>query len=148
VLVHLPARSVAHLACTGLTRAALAIALGGCLLGGCASKPVVYGGGAVAQADIDECRRLARQAGAGNAQGREIAKDTAVGAAMGGAATGVYGAVRGYSNVGNRTAAGAAAGATVGLIRGATRASEPSDTFKRYVDRCLRERGYDVVGWN
>jgi hypothetical protein len=36
----------------------------------------------------------------------------------------------------------------VGLIRGATRASEPSDTFKRYVNRCLRERGYDVVGWN
>jgi hypothetical protein len=28
------------------------------------------------------------------------------------------------------------------------RGSEPSGTFKRYVNRCLRERGYDVVGWD
>jgi len=143
-------RSIAHrisrLTAVGLVYAPFALA--GCLLVGCASKPVVYGGGTVAQADIDECSRLARQAGADSGRGREITKDTAVGAAMGGAATGVYGAVRGYSDVGNRTAAGAAAGGAVGLIRGATRASEPSDTFKRYVNRCLRERGYDVVGWN
>jgi hypothetical protein len=117
-------------------------------LGGCAAKPVVYGGGPVAQADIDECRRLARQAGAGGPDGGRIARDTALGAAAGGAATGVYGAVRGYDDVGNRTAAGAAAGAAVGLVRGVARSSEPNSTFKRYVDRCLRERGYDVVGWN
>jgi hypothetical protein len=60
----------------------------------------------------------------------------------------VYGAVRGESDIANRAAAGAAAGAAVGLIRGGVRASEPSDTLKRYVNRCLRERGYDVVGWN
>jgi hypothetical protein len=109
---------------------------------------VVYGGGPAAQADIDECRRLAREAGAGGADGERIARDTAVGAAAGGAATGIYGAVRGYSDVGNRTAAGAAAGAAVGLVRGVTRSGEPNSTFKRYVDRCLRERGYDVIGWN
>jgi hypothetical protein len=56
--------------------------------------------------------------------------------------------VRGYDDVGNRAAAGAAAGAAVGLVRGVTRSSEPSSTFKNYVNRCLRERGYDVVGWN
>jgi hypothetical protein len=67
---------------------------------------------------------------------------------MGAAAPGVYGAVRGYHDVGNRAAAGAAAGAAVGLIRGGVRASEPSSVFKGYVNRCLRERGYDVVGWN
>lgn len=128
---------------------AVALALGLALgLAGCTSQPVVYGGGPVAQADIDECRRLAREAGAGGADGGRVARDTAVGAAAGGAATGIYGAVRGHSDVGNRTAAGAAAGAAVGLVRGVTRSSEPSSTFKRYVDRCLRERGYDVVGWN
>jgi hypothetical protein len=128
--------------------AVLAVALGAFAVSACTSKPVVYGGGRVAQADIDECQRLAREAGAGSGEGREIARDTAVGAAMGGAATGVYGAVRGYNDVGERVAAGAAAGAAAGLIRGAVRSSEPSDTFKRYVNRCLRERGYDVVGWN
>jgi hypothetical protein len=117
-------------------------------LAGCASKPVVYGGGAVAQADIDDCRRLAREAGAGGGRGRDIARDTAVGAAAGGAATGIYGAVRGYDDAPERAAAGAAAGAAVGLIGGAARRSEPSGTFKRYVNRCLRERGYDVVGWD
>jgi hypothetical protein len=124
------------------------LALGATLLAGCASKPVVYGGGAVAQADIDDCKRLARKAGAGGDDGRRIARDTALGAAAGGAATGVYGAVRGYDDVGNRAAAGAAAGAAVGMVRGVARGSEPSGTFKRYVNRCLRERGYDVVGWD
>lgn len=134
-------RLAAALACSFVLSAAS-------LLLGCSSKPVVYGGGPVAQADIDDCRRLARQAGAGDGQGREVAKDTAVGAAMGGAATGIYGAVRGYNDAGERAAAGAAAGAAVGLIRGVSRSSEPNDTFKRYVNRCLSERGYDVVGWN
>jgi len=67
---------------------------------------------------------------------------------MGAAATGVYGAVRGYSDVGNRTAAGAAAGAAVGLVRGGVRANEPSEVFKGYVNRCLRDRGHDVIGWD
>lgn len=128
--------------------ALLIAVLGVVMLGACASRPVVYGGGTVAQADIDECKRLAREAGAGSGDGRRIARDTALGAAAGGAATGVYGAVRGYNDVGNRVAAGAAAGAAVGAVRGVARSSEPSGTFKRYVNRCLRERGYDVVGWD
>ena len=116
---------------------------------GCgATRPVVYQGGPAAKQDIDDCMRLARQGGADAGKGGELVRDTATGAAMGAAATGVYGAVRGESDVGNRAAAGAAAGAAVGLIRGSVKASEPSGTFKNYVNRCLRERGYDVVGWN
>jgi hypothetical protein len=118
-------------------------------LTGCASnRPVVYQGGPNAQLDIDDCMRLARESGADAGKGSDIARDTATGAAIGGAATGVYGAVRGYSDVGNRAVAGAAAGATVGLIRGGVNASKPSGTFKGYVNRCLRDRGYEVVGWD
>jgi outer membrane lipoprotein SlyB len=113
-----------------------------------ASRPVVYGGGEVSRAAIDDCERLARQAGAGGGAAGKIGRDTAIGAAAGGAATGIYGAVRGYPDAGERAVAGAAAGAAVGLIRGAVRTSEPTPTFKAYVNRCLRERGYDVVGWN
>jgi len=123
--------------------------LAGFLLSGCgASRPVIYNGGIGANQDIDDCMRLARKNGADAGKGAAVARNTATGAAMGAAATGVYGAVRGYSDVGNRTAAGAAAGAAVGLIRGGVKASEPGDTFKRYVNRCLSDRGHDVLGWN
>lgn len=132
----------------GVVASALLVACCVALAGCSTSRPVVYEGGSVSQADIDACERLARQAGADGNKAGEVARDTAIGAAAGGAATGVYGAVRGYSDVGNRTAAGAAAGAAVGMIRGAVRTSEPSSAFKAYVNRCLRERGYDVVGWN
>jgi hypothetical protein len=128
----------------------VALALSASLsLSGCAGKrPVVYAGGVYARQDIDQCIRLARESGADSGKGGDVVRDAATGAAMGAAATGVYGAVRGYHDVGNRAAAGAAAGAAVGLIRGGVRASEPSSVFKGYVNRCLRERGYDVVGWN
>jgi hypothetical protein len=127
---------------------ALAILAGLSLVGCAASRPVVYEGGPSVDRDIDECMRLAREAGADAGKGGEVARSTALGAATGGAATGVYGAVRGYSDVGNRAAAGAAAGAAVGLIQGGVRSSEPSGTFKGYVNRCLRDRGHDVIGWN
>jgi len=134
---------------SGLPTLLLAAVITASLLSGCgASQPVIYDGGPAAKQDVDDCMRLARQNGADAAKGSAVARDTATGAAMGAAATGVYGAVRGYSDIGNRTAAGAAAGAAVGLIRGGVKASEPGDAFKRYVNRCLSDRGYDVVGWN
>jgi hypothetical protein len=126
----------------------LSVLVGASLAGCAANRPVVYESGPHAPQDIDDCMRLARESGADGSKGGDIARDTATGAAIGGAATGVYGAVRGYSDVGNRALAGAAAGAAAGLIRGGVRASEPSGTFKGYVNRCLRDRGYEVIGWD
>jgi len=48
---------------------------------------------------------------------------------------------------GTGAAVGAASGAAGGLVRGALKARDPDPVFKRFVERCLRERGYDVVGW-
>lgn len=126
------------------------------LLAGCgASQPVVYPSiygpetsSAQIKADVAECKRMASEYGADSGKARKVAKDTATGAAVGGAATGVYGAVRGYEDAGERALAGAAAGAAVGLIRGVSRTSEPSSTYRTFVNRCLSERGYDVVGWD
>jgi len=42
---------------------------------------------------------------------------------------------------------GAASGATGGLLRGLFRKSPPSEAYKQFVNRCLKERGYDPVGW-
>ena len=62
------------------------------LLAGCADKrPVLYPnarlkqvGADVAQRDVDECLRLAREGGADDDRGAEVAKSTAGGAAVGG----------------------------------------------------------------
>jgi hypothetical protein len=42
---------------------------------------------------------------------------------------------------------GAASGATAGFLRGLFRRSPPSIAYKQVVQRCLKERGYDPVGW-
>lgn len=119
------------------------------LLAACAGaeRPVLYPDNRAAKTAIEQCIRLARAAGAAGGQGREIVRDTAMGAAVGGAASGIYGAVRGYGDAGESAAAGAVAGASVGLIRGLFRSTAPAPTFQRYVERCLAERGHAVIGW-
>ncbi|KXK07319.1 MAG: hypothetical protein UZ03_NOB001000272, partial [Nitrospira sp. OLB3] len=41
----------------------------------------------------------------------------------------------------------AASGVTAGFLRSLFRRSPPSGAFTGFVDRCLRERGYDPTGW-
>ena len=120
---------------------------------GCADKrPVLYPnahlkqvGSETAQRDVDECLRFASESGAEGNKGAEIAKDTAGGAAMGGAVGAATGAVLG--NLGRGTAAGAAGGAAGGLVHGALKSDEPDPVFQKFVERCLRDKGYDPIGW-
>ena len=72
--------------------------------------------------------------------------DTAVGGAGGAAVGAVAGAVSG-GGAGRGAAIGAATGATVGAVHGAVKSSGPSSVYKNFVDRCLREKGYEVIGW-
>jgi hypothetical protein len=119
----------------------------------CAEKrPVLYPnarlkqvGNETAQRDIDECLSYARESGAEGNKGAEIAKGTAGGAAVGGAVGAATGAVLG--NLGRGAAAGAAGGAAGGLVHGALKSDEPDAVFKSFVDRCLKEKGYDPIGW-
>ena len=55
------------------------------------------------------------------------------------------GAVTG--NVGRGAAIGAAGGGASGITQGALSAREPDAVYRRYVETCLRERGYDPIGW-
>ena len=41
----------------------------------------------------------------------------------------------------------AAAGAAAGMVRGAMQSGETSPVYKNFVQKCLRDRGYEVVGW-
>ena len=132
------------------------ILIGVLALSGCASAshPVLYPnahlsavGQAQADADIAECRRLAETAGAsaGSGQGEQAAQSGVVGGAIGGATGAAGGAILGRPGTG--AAVGAATGATAGFMRSLFRRSEPSQAYRGFVDRCLRERGYEPVGW-
>jgi outer membrane lipoprotein SlyB len=97
------------------------------------------------QSDIDECIRQATEAGPGAARGKKIAGQTAGGAAVGAAAGAVAGAISGGPGIG--AAAGAAGGATAGLLRGLFTSSGLDAGQQRYVEDCLRQKGYYPIGW-
>ena len=123
------------------------------VLSACSAKqPVLYPnahykdvGKAQAQQDIAECRQLADNAGVDRSTGKEIAQTAAGDAAIGAAAGAGAGVVRG--DVGERTATGAAAGAAVGATRATLRSGDPDPIYKRFVEKCLRDRGYEPIGW-
>jgi hypothetical protein len=115
-------------------------------------RPVLYPnehlkqvGNDQAQADIDDCMRLATEYGADSSAGGRVAKQTAGGAIIGGAVGAAAGAVLG--NVGRGLAAGAAGGAAGGLARGALSSDQKDPVFRQFVDRCLHEKGYEPIGW-
>ena len=88
----------------------------------------------------------AREYGVKNDPGKAVGGKAVKGAAVGAATSAVVSAVLG-GNVGRAAGAGAAGGATAGAVGGAFDANEPDPTFKNFVDRCLREKGYEVIGW-
>ena len=105
-------------------------------------------GQAQAEQDIAACRELAADAGAsaGSDQTRRAAGNTAAGGAIGGATGAVGGAILG--DLGTGAALGAATGATAGLMRSMfSGGGGPSAAYRNFVDHCLRERGYEPVGW-
>jgi hypothetical protein len=134
----------------------LMIPIGMLAVAGCASesRPILYPndhlravGQAQADADLAECRRMAETAGAsgGSGRGERAARGGAVGGAIGGATGAAGGAILGRPGTG--AAVGAVTGATAGVMRSLFQRGEPSQAYRGFVDRCLRERGYDPVGW-
>lgn len=129
-------------------------------LSACAStKPILYPntyyqsvGREIAEQDIEYCKQLAESAGADESRGEtaagKVATDTAMGAGVGAASGAVGGAISG--SAGRGSLIGAASGAVWGLFRGLFNVARPSQTnqaYANFVNRCLREKGYEVTGW-
>jgi len=122
-------------------------------VGSCAQqRPVLYPnahlryvGEEAAAVDSDECIQLAIDYGAKEDSGTRVAKDTAKGTAVGGAAGTAVGAVTG--NVGRGAAAGAAGGGAASMTRSMLNSGKPDPVFKRFVEQCLRDKGYQPIGW-
>jgi hypothetical protein len=123
------------------------------LVAACTQKrPVLYPnshlktvGKAAAETDINECIQLAKDYGAGSNSGGRIGTSAAKGAAVGGATGAAIGAVTG--NPGRGAAAGAAGGAAGSATRAALDSADPNPVFKRFVEKCLRDKGYEPIGW-
>ena len=132
-----------------LVAAVIALALVGCA----AQRPVLYPnakfkqvGEAAARRDVDDCVRQAEDFGARHGGGERAARQGGSGAIIGGVAGAVAGAV-GSGNVGERAVQGAAVGGAAAGTHGAIQSDEPSALHKNFVQRCLRDRGYEVIGW-
>src|SRR5512143_1964767 len=143
---------------------AIVVALASLTLAACsAGKPTLYPndqynkvGAAQADQDVANCQAQAEeyvktgsQGGQGGAMASEAARNVGVGAAVGGASGAVGGAIGG--DVGEGAAVGAASGATAGLLGTMFgwmfRRSEPDPVYRNFVEKCLRDKGYEPIGW-
>jgi len=140
-------RRSSPLRCTAI--GVLAMGLAACA----AKRPVLYPnahtqqvGEVRARQEVDECVALAKSHEHGaDPAGRAGARATG-GAAVGAATGAAAGAVLG--NAGRGAATGAAAGGAHSLLRGLFGWREPDPIERGFVQECLRERGYRVIGWD
>ncbi len=123
------------------------------IISGCGAKrPVLYPnehlkavGNEMANQAVDDCFRLATEYQAGGNRSRDVAKDTGKAAVVGTATGGVIGAITG--NLRQGAIIGGAGAATAALGSGIIRSDEPDPIFKKFVEQCLREKGFQSLGW-
>lgn len=116
-------------------------------------RPILYPnayyesmGKVLAQSDIEDCWNMARETGASeDATGRmseDASEDAAAMAAFGAAASAALG-----GDPHRAAVAGAVAGGTASMAAGMVQGNNPPPVFRRIVERCLLEKGYEVAGW-
>lgn len=131
-------------------------------ISGCSTpRPVLYPnaylnkvGKPQADRDIDAAISKAKQYGLSATSHGQDAADTASDTGVGAAAGAASGAVAGQT--GSAVGVGAAAGAAGGAAAGGTRiffrwlfgSSQPSEAYRRFINKTLSEKGYEVIGWD
>jgi outer membrane lipoprotein SlyB len=116
---------------------------------GCSSKPKLYpndkfktAGKTQADKDINKCIAEADDY-LESSKGKQVAKGAGTGAAIGAAIGAVGGLFTG--NFGSGLIRGGAAGAAGGAAYGGM---SPDQIKHQYVNQCLSEKGYQVLGWD
>lgn len=135
------------------------------LLGACAAtgphspsaRPVIYTTGAQTadsearlRQESDACMARAQSAGlTPDEKNNDTARRAGQGAAVGGVAAAVGALVtgRGIDGVIRSGAVGAAVGGSAGAVSGAM-SERPSSIYRNYVQKCLGDKGLQVIGWN
>jgi len=124
------------------------------LLVGCGPKrPVLYPndlyravGKEAAEEDVNHCIELAEMH---DLPTEKQSEDTAKGAARGGVIGAMIGGAVGWvlGNPGRGAAAGAAGGGTRGAVGGYEGSGDGNPIYRRFIETCLREKGYQTIGW-
>ena len=119
---------------------AVLVALAGVALTACsATRPTLYpndqynrAGSAQADRDIAACEQQAQEYVKTGGQGTQMAGEAA-------------------RNAGVGAAVGAASGATAGLLGTMFgwmfQRKEPDPVYRNFVEKCLRDKGYEPIGW-
>ena len=140
---------------------AVIVLLAGCASNGAGSasaRPVLYPnamlnrvGDAQGRMEVNACMARAQAAGLSPTQTtNEVGRRAGEGAATAGVAS-VVGALitgRGSEGVFRAGAAGAAIGGSAGAVSGAFHNDRPNSVYRNFVQRCLSEKGFEVIGWN
>ena len=145
-----------HIAISGLAALTCVVVLG---LSGCATpvaKPAFYPnahyqyvGPAQAQADAQACANLAQRSEVGAVNKVDAGRAAAAGAAGVGTAGVVGSLLSGHKPDLKNIAAGAAAiGAGGAAATAAGQSVGGSSLYRQFVQQCLAERGYQVIGWH
>ena len=100
-----------------------------------------------ADADARECMAMADQYVREPNKYADMAKQGVIGGAVG-AGTGAIGGVIMKDSVGRATAAGAAIGGILGVLNSAKDMNEHSPSYQKFVEACLRQKGYEIIGWS
>lgn len=115
----------------------------------CSSKPKLYPnqkfknvGEDRANADVEICLKEADEY-LKSSKGKQVVKSAGTGAAIGAAVGAVGGLFTG--NLGRGIIRGGAMGTAGGAAAGAV---SPDQMKQRYVNQCLSEKGYQVLGWD
>ena len=134
--------------------------LGGCATSGPKSpsaKPVLYPNAALtrvgevqARAEADGCMAKAAQAGlTPDQKTNQVGRRAGEGAAIAGVASAVGALITGRSSdVLRAGATGAAVGGSAGAVSGAFHNDKVNPVYRQFVQRCLSEKGFNVIGWN
>lgn len=126
--------------------------------GSASTKPVLYPnatlnrvGDAQGRIEVNACMSRAQASGLSPMQNtNEVGRRAGEGAATAGVAS-VVGALitgRGSEGIFRAGAAGAAVGGSAGAVSGAFHNDRPNSVYRNFVQRCLSEKGFEVIGWN
>ncbi|MGZ8366338.1 MAG: hypothetical protein ACXW4A_09285, partial [Nitrospira sp.] len=103
----------------------------------------------VAQQEIDACRKKTEEAALrpGVHRSANAATGALLGLTLGGAVGASAGVVGGLPGVTIGAAAGSGIGLVVGLLGGTFKPLDPDPPYADAVTSCLKDKGYEVRGW-
>ncbi|MBX3335717.1 MAG: hypothetical protein KF876_16420 [Nitrospira sp.] len=113
------------------------------------NKQLHVQGRQVAQQAIDACQRKVTRSGLrpGVYQSANAAFGAVLGMIVGGATGASAGMVGGLPGITIGAVAGSALGLVIGSLGGTFKPLEPEPPYAEAVESCLKEKGYEVSGW-